>query len=327
VTRAGAAIALLLLAAGAAGAGAAAARQETTKPFPPCDRSTILREEKVIYVVDGRVRIPRGVEISIQKDVRLRAKSPAGAFLEVEGALKVHGVATREVIFEGVTVVPVGTFGRIHLDTCTFRGGGGVKTGTEGVAIGPVRLENVQLGEAARVDLALGGLDVDLFAVRSIGPIRIRGVDGADAPNRLKVALRDCASDGLEAENVADLTVRINAIKEGPATLKDCGVLIFDGNKVKSAEILFLQSKAGGHARTQVMKCDFYSKRIVFRAPLDSKRSDRVVLDKCWFEGETDSGKIAERLVDGADEKDNNARAAVSNPQKRPLELAGSVDR
>ena len=308
-------------------AAAAGAPQETTKPFPPCDRSTILREEKVIYVVDGRVRIPRGVEISIQKDVRLRAKSPAGAFLEVEGALKVHGVPTREVILEGVTVVPVGQFGRIHLDTCIFRGGGGVRTGREGTATGPVRLENLQLGEAARVDLALGGLDVDLFGVRTIGPIRIRGVDGEDAPNRLKVALRNCSSDGLEAENVADLTVRINVIREGPATLKDCGVLVFDGNKVRSREILFLQSRAGGHARTQVMKCDFYSERIVFRAPLDPQRADRVVLDKCWFEGETDPGKIAGILVDGADEKDSNARLSVSNPQKRPLELAGALDR
>ena len=61
-------------------------------------------------------------------------------------------------------------------------------------------------------------------------------------------------------------------------------------------------------------------------SPADPKRSDSVVLDKCWFGGETDPARIAELLVDGADEPENNARASVTNPQERPLELAGAVN-
>jgi hypothetical protein len=319
----------LAAAATAAPAGPAPPQEalETEKPFPPCDRSVILREEKVVYLVEGKVRIPRGVEISIQKDVRIRARSAAGAEIEVEGALKVHGVDTREVVFQGVTVVPSGEFARIHLDQCIFRGGGCIRTSKEARATGPIRIEGCSFGEGARIDLALGGSEIDLSSVQVAGAIRLQGVDGRDSPNRLRAVLRECAADGLEVRGLESLTVRASLLRGGPVEVKDCGDVLLDGDKIEAREIRFLHSTAGGLARTRLSKCDLYSKRIVFRTPLDPRRSDAVVLDKCWFEGVTAADRIAERLVDGADEEGNNARASATNPQERPLELGGRVNR
>ena len=43
------------------------------KPFP-IKKSTILREGKVVYIVEGTQTIPKGVEIACQKDVYIRGK-------------------------------------------------------------------------------------------------------------------------------------------------------------------------------------------------------------------------------------------------------------
>ncbi len=316
--------ALLLL---ALAPGAARASPPDEKPFPATDRSIILREEKTIYLVEGRVKIPRGVEVSCQKEIYIRAKGDAPAVIEVAGSFKAHGVSNREIIFEGVTVEPAETFDKIQLDSCVFRKGGGLATPKDGSSTGILYLQFCAFQDGARMDLALTGPSVDLIDSSLSGTLRLRGVDPGGKPNRLKATLRAFDTGGIQAENVADLTYRLGVIRAGPAQFKDCETLTFDGNKVEAKEISFLQSKAGGFARTQVLKCDLYSKRIVFRAPADPKRDDAVALDKCWFEGLTASAAIAERIVDVADEKDNNVRATPTNPQERPLELAGHVNR
>jgi hypothetical protein len=50
-------------------------------------------------------------------------------------------------------------------------------------------------------------------------------------------------------------------------------------------------------------------------------------MDKCWFEGERDPKAIAARIRDAADEEGTGVRVAVTNPQERPLEQAGAVNR
>ena len=296
------------------------------KPFPVPDRSMILREEKTVYVVDGSVTIPRGVEISIQKDVRIKGKGGAAATIVVEGNLEVHGVASREVIFEGVTIVPAAAFQKIQLDTCIFRGGG-VLTAEGAPAAGNLQIQHCTFDGSARIGLTVSAGSVEILDGGAGGVLRLLGAKPEGGTNRVKAVLRGVNADGLHAEGIADLTVRICSFDAGPVTLRDVANLTFDGCKVRAKEISFLQSKAGGFAKTKVMKCDLYSKRIVFRAPSDPKVADAVVLDKCWFEGERDTGAIAARVVDGEDEKDNNVRVRWVNPLERPLELAGSVDR
>jgi len=296
------------------------------KPFPVPDRSMILREEKTTYLVEGRVRIPPGVEISCQKDIYIKAKG-GPAFLEVAGSLAAHGVDSREIIFEGVTVVPAETFGQLQLDSCIFRKGGGLATDEGKSAAGDLVVQLCNFTDGARIALALHGGSVQLLDGGVSGVTRLRGVDREGKPNRVKATLRGFDTYGLLAEGLADITVRLCRIVTDPLVLKDNAVLIFDGNKVEAKEASFVQSRAGGFAKTQVMKCDLYSKRISFRAPRSPDRADAVVLDKCWFEGETKREAIAERIRDAADDPACGVRVGVQNPLERPLELAGAVNR
>jgi hypothetical protein len=297
------------------------------KPFPATDRSLILREEKTTYLVAGRIVIPKGVEISCQKDIFIKATGTTPAVIVVEGSFKAHGVGAREIIFEGVTVEPGPEFDEIQLDMCIFRKGGGLATPKDGAARGRILLQNVRFREDARVDLALSAESFQFLDSDCSGSLRLRGAPGKDGLNRLKAVVRAADCGGMEAIGVADLTVRINTFRALPLVFRDCAALQFDGNKVEAREIRFEQTKAGGFARTQVMKCDLYAKTIAFHSPADPKRDDVVVLDKCWFEGVTDAKAIAERIRDAADDPANNVRAKVLNPQERPLELAGSVNR
>ena len=299
----------------------------TEKPFPATDRSLILREEGITYVIDGRVVIPRGVEISCQKDVHIRSKSKTPAFIAVEGSLKVHGVSSRDVIFENVFVEPGPEFDEIQLDTCIFRKGGGLATPKDGKAAGRILVQGCSFESGARVDVAMNSESFQFLDSGASSALKLRGVPGKDGRSRLKGIVRAARVFGIEAIGVADLTVRLSHLRSDPLLLRDCEVLCFDGNKVEGKDLKFEQTKAGGFARTEVMKCDLYTKTISFKAPADPKRDDAVVLDKCWFQGVTDSKGIAERIRDAADDPAQNVRASALNPQERPLELAGAVVR
>ncbi len=299
----------------------------TEKPFPPTDRSQILREEGAVYLVEGRVVIPKGVEISCQKDIFIRARGGAPAVIEVAGSFKAHGVSAREIIFEGVTVEPAASFGKIQLDTCIFRKGGGLLTPKGGAAEGEILLQFVSFRDSSRCELTMPGGSLQVLDSNGSAPLRVRGPEIPGKPNRLKAAVRGSSFHGMEASNVADLTVRINTFRSDPLSFRDCAALQFDGNKVEAKELSILQSRAGGFAKTKVMKCDLYCRRIVLRSPADPKVADPVSLVNCWFEGVVDPAGIASRILDAADDPSNNVRASAQNPQERPLELAGSVNR
>lgn len=297
------------------------------RPFPPMNRSLILREEGIAYLVEGRVVIPKGVELSCQKDIYFRAKGKAPAVIAVEGSLKAHGVSSREIIFEGVTVEPGASFDEIQLDTCIFRKGGGVATAKGGSAEGRILIQGVTFSDTARCDVAMTGASYQFLDSNMSVALKVRGVPGKDGSNRLKAVVRGSKVFGIEALGVGDLTVRLSALRSDPLLFRDCAVLCLDGCKVEGKQLRMEQSKAGGFARTQVMKCDLYPKTLNFRAPTDPDRDDAVVLDKCWFEGVVDSKGIAGRILDSADDAGNNVHVSALNPQERPHELAGAVNR
>ncbi len=58
-------------------------------------------------------------------------------------------------------------------------------------------------------------------------------------------------------------------------------------------------------------------------APATPGKSDRVVLDKCWFAGEMEPDAIAEIVDDREDDPTNNVKVRVQKPLKRRLGLAG----
>jgi len=175
---------LSVLAAAALVPGAAAPAPAADEVPFPVSKSTILRAEGTVYTVEGRIRIPKGVEGSCQKDVHVKAKGKGAAVIEVEGQFPVHGVDLREVIFEGVTVEPAEQHGEIHLEHCIFRKGGGLATPSGKAAAGDILVQACQFKENARVDLAVSGgtiqfLDSGLGGVlRSAASIRPPGRTG-----------------------------------------------------------------------------------------------------------------------------------------------------
>ncbi len=328
-----AALAGLLLAQGDAAA-------DDEVPFP-VSRSQILRKEGTVYYVEGTQRIPKGVEISCQKDVRIRGRGP-NAVLEVEGSLQVHGVSAREVIFEDVLVRTAPNVQDLQLDMCIFRGAGGVTTAAEMPSEGKIFLEHVTLEASCRLELAFTRGNIDLSSVKAGSTVRIVGAVPEGAPNDdVKLKVRDCSfTGGLEVLGVRDVTVRINRLLGARSTFQDCEKFDFDGNKVTSKVLEFRQSAQGGFGATTISKCDLYCERIEVYAPANGSRGDTVRMDKCWFKGAvTDEKQLhATVLVDASDTPEppkqgaeqpapNGARIALKNVQERPLELAGAIER
>ncbi len=298
------------------------------KPFPVA-KQTILREEGAVYYVDGRQKIAAGIEIAVQKDIHIKGRG--NAVLEVEGELQLHGVSAREIILEGVTIELAPAFQECRIDMCIFRNGGGVRTAPEKASVGRLFIENTTFSDSAQLDIVFAGDQVDLQASSSNAPVRIRAAtpEGASKNSvKLMVMNNGALNGGLVVENVADVTVRTNLLRGPNTTFQDCGVVIFDANKVESSVLEFRQSKPGNFGRTKMQKCDVYTDKIVVFAPRDPKTLERFPVDKCWFKGVTDKKQLLSTVfVDAADDPRCGVQVEIAKVMERPLELAGALNR
>jgi len=304
-------------------------------PFP-VERSTILREEGATYFVEGTRRIPWGVEIAVQKEVKIVGRGK-DAVLEVEGALQVHGTRDREVIFEHVTIRPAPRFEELRLDMAILRGSGGLRTARDQPSAGKVSVENSMFSDAAAIELALCAGELTIFATHSFEPARIAGLPQApEKPCAAKVRIDACFNaqnsfqsgfiGGLLLSGLPGATVRNSRMAGAVSEFRDCGALTFDGNKVNSTALAFTHATPGGFKGSRFLKCDVYATTIRFTAP--EGKAERVTLDKWWFRGLTKPDEIHEKLIrDGKDDPRNAARVDFAKINDRPLELAGPIDR
>lgn len=331
---AGALLLLPLLAAPASALPEGGGRED--RPFP-VSKTTILREEKVVYTVQGRVRISRGVSICCQRDVYIKAKE-GPAVIEVEGTLELQGVGAREVILEGVTIEPCEEFKEINVDSSIFRNGGGIRTPKDKTCDGKLFLELSHFHTGATVDVSLAGGSVDFSSCNFQDPVAVRGVDPPGSTgNRVRLFARGCDDfggsigfeGGLVVDNVDDVVIQLSRMAGVLTAVRNWGrVLRFDGNKVNSETLEFSHSGAGRLPRATVVKCDVYSKKVVAKAPADPAVRDVLTLERCWFRNEIDPKVLAGKVVrDGTGDAGNGARIAFGKINDRPLELAGSVDR
>src|SRR5262245_35775426 len=90
-------LAMALVLASVAGSDAGETRG---KPFP-VNRTQIVKDG--VVVVEGRVRIPVGIEITVQKNTKVIGTGDQPT-IEVEGKLTVQGVRGEQAIFEDVTI-------------------------------------------------------------------------------------------------------------------------------------------------------------------------------------------------------------------------------
>ena len=143
-------------------------------PFPH-RRTMILREEKVVYFVEGRVRIKEGIEITCLRDVHIVGRGK-DAVIEVQGKFKVHGVGAREVIFENVAVELQENFDSVHMDMAIFRKGASVRTVPEKSVAGKrFFLQMVDFKDDATLSLDFNDGQIQLRSVCSDKPVTIRG--------------------------------------------------------------------------------------------------------------------------------------------------------
>jgi hypothetical protein len=302
-------------------------------PFP-VGKTTILRQEKVRYVVEGRVRIKEGIEITCLRDVYIVGKGK-DAVIEVEGKFKVHGVGAREVIFENVAVEVLPNFDSIHMDMAIFRKGASVRTVPDKPAAGKrFFLQMVDFKEDATLNLDFNDGQIQLRSVCSDKPVTIRGfTPEGKKENKVKLFCLGCAEGGehpglvggLIVENVYDVTIRINRLGGEKSEFKGCRVLFFEGNKVTSKSLLIEQTALLDFRKTKFNKCDLYCDKVTVKsAPGEDKERDNLFVDRCWFKGILDPDRVRkEILTDGADDEKNVAEVKLGKLGKRPLELAG----
>lgn len=318
-------------------------RKEVPFPF---ERSVILNEEKVVYTVEGRARIRKGVNVTCQKEVWIRAKGSAPAVIEVEGTLQTRGVATREVIFEGVTIEPCAQFENLRLDMTWFRNGGGVKT-PEGVAVEgeQIFVELCGFMKGAGFDVVVQRGEVTLSSICTDGPTRVRGVKPPGAKeSRVQVFARGSGDGGtcrchgasqgfgggLEVEGGNDMMVQLSRTGGALTAVRNWGKrLLFNGMKVNSPRLEITHVDPGMMARAQVTNLDVYSGEVVASAPRKEGQKDTLVMDRCWFKGLKDPKEILSKVVkDGEDDPEKNGvRVSFPKVDERAHELAGPLDR
>jgi hypothetical protein len=317
------------------------------KPFP-VDRTQILSKEKSVYTVEGRVRIPKGVEVSVLKEILVKAKGSTPAVIEVEGSLTVHGVFGREVIFEDVTVEPATRFTQITMDMTIFRGSsGGVKTAPDKPAEGPLQLELFDFIGGAAMDVCFSAGSITLSSVCAASPTKVlvKKAPGKES-SLLRFFIRGCPQNpvvkctphggrvglvgGLEADGGDDMTIQLSRIGGSLCAVRNWGQrLIFDGLKINSDRVELTHEKAGQFQRVQCAKLDIYSESVLASAPAVKGVKDTLTMDRCWFKGVTDPKVVREKILkDGSAEPEKNGvRIQLPKINDRPLELAGPVER
>jgi hypothetical protein len=339
---------VLLLLSLASAPRAAAEGKAAPAPRPlPVDKTRKLIEEEAVYTVEGRVRIKKGIEVTVLRNVKIQGTGSGPAVIEVEGGFDCIGVLTREVILENVTVEPCPKFERVHMDMAIFRGSGGIRTPKDVPAEGAFMLENFDMVGQTAMDVTLQAGEIELSSACFDNPTRLRVVPqpGKDK-DQVRVFVRGCHQEpkhrcsphggrvglvgGLESDGGDDVTIQLSRIGGSLCSVKNWGQrLIFDGNKVNSAKLEFSHRKAGQYQRVQCAKLDIYSSEVSASAPPDPVLKDTFSMDRCWFKGFDDPRAILEKVVkDGADDpKNNGVRVTFPKINTRPLELAGAGDR
>jgi len=315
------ALALAPLLAFVASPAAVAAPDE--KPFPVA-RGVVLKEEGVTYYVEGRQRIPKGVEITLQKDTKLvgRGDDPV---LEVEGALMVCGVTGKEVEIENLWIEPQAKFTDVRLDTCTVRGKGGIRTVVEGGVDGRLFVEGCTFLDGATVQASLSANQVDLHSTHFYQPVTLKALvpPGAKATKAAVFLHKGCYEADLSVEGFADTTVRAVVIRGGKATFKDCGKFTFDANRLEVNALEIRYSDSGRFKNAKMEKCDVYRTKILLWAPVQKNLNELLVCDKCWFNGVTDDKKIRETVfTDGDDDPACGVKVKFQKINETKLDLA-----
>jgi hypothetical protein len=302
---------------------AAAAGLADEKPLP-LSRTVILPSGGT-YFVEGRREIAIGQELSVQKGTRITGRG-TGATLVVSGALQVRGIDGAPVTMDGLAIEVAERCERVHLETVELSGCP-IRTPKDLTSEARVHLEEVDLLDSP-LELRLTKGEVTVLNSRVKSPVRLVAVDEeGKARPVVRALVNGCNLDReLQAEGIPSLVVRGCGLYGSSVVFKDCEDLTFDANVVRGPSVLFEQSKAGGFRKTILQKSDFHGVQIVFRVPREEKQTDRIPVDKCWFQGRTKKDEILGRdIKDGHTDETTGAFVVFRKINERELKLGGTT--
>jgi hypothetical protein len=319
---------LVLALLGAAALRPAAAGGGEPKPFPFAKSSTLTTGGS--YYVEGRVRIPKGVSIQVQKGTMITGRGE-DAVIEVEGDFQLHGVSGDRDVIRDVTIEPQAKFAQILLDTVDFDGKSlGVKTAPDVAVDGRLVVLNAQFSGLAALDVVMSANQVDIQGSGSAAPVRVKAVTpkGATA-NKVKLMVmnnKGGLSGGLVVEGVSDSCVRGNVIGGDKVSFSDCGVVTFDANYVTCKKVELLQSTPGRFGKTELSKCDFQIEELLAFVPYQEGKAESIDVDHCWFQGETKPMGVRDRYVkDRSRDPKNGVTVNIVKPLDAPQQLGWTV--
>lgn len=306
------------------------------KPLP-VERSGILPND-VTYVVEGRVRIPKGMTITLQKDTKLVGRKDA--VLEVDGELEIHGVGAAHVPVQDVTIEIDAKSAGIHIDMVDLAGTTKITTAKGQPTDCEIILENVEFKDKAGLDIEMSGNTLLLRRVRAPNLVRVKGVDKEGAVgNKVRFIASFCnpgkqpagavtgrLMGGVVVENVSVAVIHACNLLGDKVSLKDCDAVSFDENYVGCKTLEFVQTEAGHFAKTAIVKCDFQCDSLVASAPLVEGKTEKLVVDGCWFDGGTAASAVRDRYVkDRSRDPKCGVMVEIKKLEEAPLGLAGGA--
>ncbi len=303
-------------------------------PFP-VRKSTTASRDGASYIVEGRQRIGRGVTITVKQNTRIVGRD--NAVLEIAGTLIIEGQPHQEVVMENVRLEPARTFDGIRIEWARMLSGDiRNKKGTP--TSGIMTIDSSTIMGFVNLTFSSGELRIENAEFRS--HMRVQGKPALDsnyayAPFALKImncngglsekySLVSGFNAGLTVARAKHVLLRANWLVGNNAyEFRDCNKVMFDGNTVVRSMARFSQSEPGGFKKTRVTKCDFHSTVLELYSP-KAEKPDRVLVDKCWFNGITDPEKVFEKyLIDARRNPKSNAYARLQKLHKRPLGIGG----
>ncbi len=297
-------------------------------PFP-ADRTTDLREDGATYTVEGRVKIPRNVSITALRQMTVRGNG-TDSVLELSGALKLKAATGGKIKLIDVWLELTPDCKELVLSHVQFFGRGGIRPAPDGPADTKIFMEYTDFLERATLTLEMTGGELDIQSSRMTTTATIRGIPRSEKSNsKLDVMILGCTGreqgllDGLVIESAKSVLVRNCDIAGSESRFVDNEKLDFDGNNARCRALEFRQTTFGGFKRTKVHNTDFTTPRVLFHAPTDGDKAERLKLDHCYFDGMEDPATIKERLIEDAErDPENGVLIQFSRISPTPLGLA-----
>lgn len=318
---------LFVLSANRAGAEAA---PPGSKPFPVTRTTKLTAKTGPLYVIDGPLVIPAGVEITVQLDVQIVGIN--GASLDVQGGLKVHGTQDHWVKIENVDFSPTRVSHKgIHLDMVNLYGCRFVHAEGEGFT-GSLVIENAAMQRDCDLDVRLRTGTLKLMTIESGIPWTIRCESPDPRTKKICVRVASCWARAIELSGPCDATLRHSEIRGGLRCRRVFDLTV-DGCDV--TETLAIHQGANDlFKKVTLTKLNLFDDctLVLDREPNEEAKLEKVKVDKCFFgprkggPGLTKAKAIQKLIDDGEDVPHRRVIARVVRPEKKRHKLVNYTD-